>query len=161
MNFYPQVLKMRTRSEGNYKVEETRTYQFSSPAAPHTSSAPTPGPPSSAMAVKNGSSNGGGGAIDNGCTEYLLSSPTHSETTHMVTATASRVPLVTPTARRAVTSATMGGRVGSVGATATRITQPPLPSNKATVTPAPSSFYERHVRKHINVTSKAVREWYV
>jgi len=27
------VLKMRTRSEGHYKVEETRTYQFSAPPA--------------------------------------------------------------------------------------------------------------------------------
>ena len=146
---------MRTRTEGNYKVEETRTYQFSSPA--HTSSAPTPGAPSSAMAaVKNGHH-----SIDNGCSEYLLNSPTPSET--MVTATASRVPLVTPTARRAVTSASaMGGGGGRGGVTtSTRIMQPPIPSNKATVTPAPSSFYERHVRKHINVTSKAVREWYV
>ena len=143
---------MRTRTEGNYKVEETRTYQFSSPA--HASSAPTPGAPSSAMAVKNGAGHGG---ADNGCSEYLLNSPTPSET--MVTATASRVPLVTPTARRAVMSASVGGRMGG---TTTRIAQPPIPSNKATVTPAPSSFYERHVRKHINVvTSKSVREWYV
>ena len=62
-----------------------------------------------------------------------------------------------------VTSASRAVRAGSITnyqpGTSTTIIPP---GSKATVTPAPSSFYDRHVKNAINNNLvKSVREWYV
>ena len=63
-----------------------------------------------------------------------------------------------------VTSASRAVRAGSVTnyQTNTQCTSNIPPGSKATVTPAPSSFYDRHVKNALNnINVKSVREWYV
>ena len=71
-----------------------------------------------------------------------------------------------------VTSVSNTARLGSMtrlphhAASSTTITALPQtnipPGSKATVTPAPSSFYDRHVKNALNnINVKSVREWYV
>lgn len=63
-----------------------------------------------------------------------------------------------------VTSAPRNVRAGSITnyQTNTCATNIP-PGSKATVTPAPSSFYDRHVKNALNNinVNKSIREWYV
>ena len=63
-----------------------------------------------------------------------------------------------------VTSASRAVRAGSVSNyQPNTCTSNIPPGSKATVTPAPSSFYDRHVKNaltNINV-NKSIREWYV
>ena len=63
-----------------------------------------------------------------------------------------------------VTSASRAVRAGSVTSYQTNTQCAPNipPGSKATVTPAPSSFYDRHVKNALNnINVKSVREWYV
>ena len=63
-----------------------------------------------------------------------------------------------------VTSASRAVRAGSVSNYQPNTSTSNIPpGSKATVTPAPSSFYDRHVKNaltNINV-NKSIREWYV
>ena len=62
-----------------------------------------------------------------------------------------------------VTSASRPVRAGSVTSyQPSTCTSNILSGSKATVTPAPSSFFDRHVKNALNnVNVKSVREWYV
>ena len=63
-----------------------------------------------------------------------------------------------------ITSASRAVRAGSVTSyqTNTQCASNIPPGSKATVTPAPSSFYDRHVKNALNnINVKSVREWYV
>ena len=62
-----------------------------------------------------------------------------------------------------ITSAPRAARAGNVAHLQHRTTTTTIPpGSKATVTPAPSSFYDRHVKNALNnINVKSVREWYV
>ena len=89
-------------------------------------------------------------------TDYTSHSTLGYSTTHLAGQVQQR-----PTAT--VTSASRAVRAGSVTSyqPSTCTTNIP-PGSKATVTPAPSSFYDRHVKNALNnINVKSVREWYV
>ena len=62
-----------------------------------------------------------------------------------------------------ITSASRAVRAGNVTHLQHRTATTTIPpGSKATVTPAPSSFYDRHVKNALNnINVKSVREWYV